>query len=945
MNRTITQRTALAAAVALGAVIPIIGPSNSASAAPVTGDIVQGIPSWMIPTDSGDGHFRSAGVESGGFYANADPANVMSLADGNVLTSGGGRWMGIYGTTFLGDVGTCVEDSAGHPSPNTPVSTDWPMFGNANTMTDARSLIGHEDSTTGMSFIDPSAGPAIQSGKPLSDIQGAAMWILGHGAWQDFRSGTSYPMINADPALLLSHIGPSTQPEAADAFRYADWLVNTVIAPHPRPWSVSITSSPVGLPGTTVTLTATMVDANGTPVPGAYVKLNDGASEARGYGSVSLTSSVTAAGVAANAYGATTNGTLRVGVLPAQDLALYTFTNTTSKAFSAPPATPLTTKIRFAKQIDDGNGAPLVNGGAGFVFEVRDSTSALVASLTTDGSGTTGAVDLNDGVYAVTETVVPDPAHITPAGPWTLTVSNGVATLTGANGTIAGDTVTVVNQRRYQPTVSTVRATPVIIVAGSNTGSQSDVATVTGGRPNTAGTVTIKVWDRDAQSYVTGLEASTSITTDVNGTWTGPIGPISGIPVGNYEFVETLTMADGSTATRNPATNPDVNEQFDITRLPQPQVGTTASIHSANILTAGGTIAVRDVADITCSVANGAGELTIAVYDRTAGQNLTSPAPQKMPVTCDAERHATVNTADFLMPAGAFEFFETFVDFGADGVRGGGDDQTVRRNPATTPDLDEQFTVYAPSFITTAKTPANVNIVGATATSMQLIDNVAGQGAAPGSTVCTTIRPYAIFGVANQDNPVTDPKTVCWTADADGAFGGDVDFGMQPIPAGTTAVMFSEGIALDAEGTPGDTLNFGRPGESFSTFNPTWATQAQPVPVARPGVTVSLIDQVIGSGAQPGTEVCVRLTASFSAMIVDPMAAPVDTCFVAAADGSFGGVVPVTTYTVQRGDSFAGSFAEQALIRQSDGTLVPVGAVYVGRANETFAVGTLPTTA
>lgn len=235
-------------------------------------------------------------------------------------------------------------------------------------------------------------------------------------------------------------------------------------------------------------------------------------------------------------------------------------------------------------------------------------------------------------------------------------------------------------------------------------------------------------------------------------------------------------MSDGTSATRNPATNPDVNEQFDVTKLPRPTVGTMASIHSANVLVPSQTVPVKDVADVTCSEANGTGELTIAVHDRTAAQTLTSPAAQTLPVTCDAQRHATVTTGDFTLPAGAFEFFETFADFGADGVKGGGDDQTVRRNPATAPDTAEQVTIYTPSFVTTAKAPGTANVIGQTATNMVLVDTVAGQGAAHGSTVCTVIQPFAVTGNAvNQDAPVSGPKTVCWMANADGSFGGGVD--------------------------------------------------------------------------------------------------------------------------------------------------------------------------
>lgn len=128
---------------------------------------------------------------------------------------------------------------------------------------------------------------------------------------------------------------------------------------------------------------------------------------------------------------------------------------------------------------------------------------------------------------------MPDPAHVSVAGPWTITVSNGVATLTAStSASLTGGTVTVVGQRRYAPTISTQRATPVIIVTGSNLGSESDVATVANARPNTAGSVTIKVWNRTTASYVTGLTATVNITTDATGAWTGTIGPIANIPAG-----------------------------------------------------------------------------------------------------------------------------------------------------------------------------------------------------------------------------------------------------------------------------------------------------------------------------------------------------------------------------------------------------------------------------
>lgn len=108
------------------------------------------------------------------------------------------------------------------------------------------------------------------------------------------------------------------------------------------------------------------------------------------------------------------------------------------------------------------------------------------------------------------------------------------------------------------------------------------------------------------------------------------------------------------------------------------------------------------------------------------------------------------------------------------------------------------------------------------------------------------------------------------------------------------------------------------------------------------GQTVSLDAVVSGSNAQPGSEVCFRITA----VLADQEVGHADQCVTAAADGSFNAVVHVGE-VVAGNASVAGGFNEQALAHQPDGSITPVGPVglYTAHPTEGFSIGRTPVTA
>lgn len=771
---------------------------------------------------------------SGGTYDTINPAT------GAVVSSSGGRWIGMYqvGTAAGVASGWCITDRAGHPigiaNPASWNPTDWAAFAASQLL-----LMQNSDGTW---VWTPSTNPD-------QNLRAAAGWALGHIAAQDGSTANAGIPTVSESTLLQTFTGPAAVigTTASEAL--------TFVRDHPGVWKIN--SSASSTVANQVDATASIVDGNGNVVPiliDLDASTGQTARSTNGTVSLSVSSTSTVTFSATSAQWDPTSGPqiLLNTNASQQDLMGLTVPVQVSATASA---TPISGQVVVKKLVGG------VAQGGGYTFEISDAASGTVYGVrTTSALGVTAPVIVpSPSTVSIRETASGSAAVLVNPNPITVTIdASGTATPSVAGVVSFSDVLAATGSTKADAAAVTVVDPTLPITVG-------DTLTITG-TPGDTVNWSIQPYFGDKNPAVctagnsAGAAQTGTATIGADGTasahvtWTVVPGTATDI-----HFGENVSQP----AWNNPGT-PTCAGPNETTAIFSPVVGTQAQAPRM-VLTTTAPILVHDVVNGTGLNPGGAGIKASITAHVTTGDATPSCADatigtaQIVDLIGDATGKASAASAPVLWTptsTGAF-----IVHFGESFSADGGATWTAEKCGNAGESLD----LSVPSVITQAQGPAT-GLVLTDLNPVTVRDTVTATGLHVGATMQVRIQAHVTTGTkapSCSDPTVGAAQTITLTG-TPGFVATGTTPGVTWTPAdhGRFTVHFGESKSDDGITWTPETC--GAPGESLKFSVPDVSTQGQGPASGNvlPGIVpVSIHDVVRATGLQPGAAITVKVQA------------------------------------------------------------------------------------